>query len=337
MASLDIGLDLGTATLVAGKRDEKNLVREASLVARDKRTKEILHIGNPVIPIEGREPENIEVIRPLSNGVISNYSMTCTVIKYMLEKVTKSHVLRPQIIASIPCDTTGVESQSVIDAAIEAGARSVYLVEEPVAAALGAGIDISRPYGCLVVDIGSGSTDAAVLSMNGVVGTSSTKTAGNTFNQVIMKYMRSKHNLLIGYSTAEEIKRAIGNVWYGKNDFFVVKGRGILTGLPTKIEVSGKEIHPVLRSVALQIGRCIQRTLELTPPELAGDIRTSGLLLTGGGALLSGMNHFLESYLRVPVIIAPDPMDCVLLGALKGFSHLDTVYNGILFSEIPAI
>jgi len=331
MASLDIGIDLGTSTILAGNPSRGVIVREPSVVAVNKRTSKVIAVGHEVYKMIGRTPDHIDVVRPMRDGVISDYKMTGVLIKYILNKINRNHLIRPRLIICVPSTVTGVESQSVIDAAVEAGARQAYLIEEPVAAALGAGLDITKPVGNMIVDIGGGTSDVAVLSLKGVVCKVSVKTAGNTFDEAIAKYIRHNYNLLIGEKTAEEIKMEIGSVWDGDPDIETyAKGRDLVSGLPGKIKVTRKELVPYLREIAGVILSAAQNALERTPPELVGDIRTNGIVMTGGGALISGLDRFISKGTKVDTYIADNPVECVAIGTSKAFAYLGKLFDGFL-------
>lgn len=331
MASLDIGIDLGTSTILAGSATRGVLVREPSVVAVNKRTGKVIEIGEAVYRMIGRTPDHIEVVRPMSDGVISDYKMTGVLIRYVLEKIGRSRLIKPRLIICVPSAITGVESQSVIDAAVEAGARQVFLIEEPVAAAIGAGIDITKPVGNMIVDIGGGTSDVAVLSLKGVVCKTSIRTAGKTFDEMIIRYVRNTYGLLIGDKTAEEIKVRIGSVWKESDGAEIyAKGRDIVSGLPGKVLVRREELIPGLQEVAAQILQAAQSVLERTPPELVGDIRSNGIVMTGGGSLLNGLNEFLARGTKVRTEIAEDPVDCVAMGTARSFKYLGELYDGFL-------
>lgn len=329
MASLDIGLDLGTNTIVAGSVREGILFREPAIIAVDSNTNRILSIGGDIKKMVGREPESLKLIYPLRSGVISNYPMTRALIAHYLKLVGQNHMLKPRVIICVPSGITQVEAMSVVDATMEAGAREVHLIEEPVAAALGAGLDISRPSGKMVVDIGGGTSDAAILSMDGVVSRSSVRVAGNAFDEAIQRYMRNQHNIVIGANTAEQIKMHIGSVWQDSTNLSgVVKGRNVVTGIPDQVPISRKDLYPVLRPVAEAIGGCVQQTFEITPPELVGDIQTNGLLVTGGGGLIHGLDFLFGRILRVPTNLAENPMDCAALGTIRAFDYIGLDFDG---------
>jgi rod shape-determining protein MreB len=331
LAALDIGIDLGTSTILAGNTSRGVMIREPAVVATNKRSGKVIAVGEEVYKMIGRTPDHIEVIRPLSDGVISNYKMTGVLIRYVLQKIARNQLLKPRLIICVPSAITGVESQSVIDAAVEAGARQVYLIEEPVAAAIGAGLDITKPIGNMIVDIGGGTSDVAVLSLKGVVCKTSIKTAGRSFDEVIARHMRTNYGLLVGEKTAEEIKIQIGSVWPDSPEKeMVAKGRGLVSGLPGKVTVTRSELIPALQEVATLIFQATQSVLERTPPELVGDIRTSGIVMTGGGALLDGLNAFIGQGAKVKTSIAENPVECVAMGTARSFAYLGELFDGFL-------
>ena len=330
MSALDIGIDLGTSTILAGSAASGTLAKEPSIVAVNKKSGKVLAVGTQVYNMVGRTPDYIDVIRPLSDGVISHYKMTGTLIRHILGKIHTNRLLRPRLIICVPSAVTEVESQSIVDAAIkEAGARQVFLLEEPMAAALGAGLDISQPIGRMIVDIGGGTTDVAVLSLWGTVCKASAKVSGHSFDEVIVRHMRSHYHLLIGEKTAEEVKVKIGSVWPDNEDCETeVKGRDIVTGLPGKAMVTRAELIPALQEVAAQILQAAQSVLERTPPELVGDIRTNGLLMTGGGAMINGLDQFLSRGTTVACALAENPVECVAKGTIIGFDHRRELFEG---------
>lgn len=328
MAWLDVGIDLGTSNILASDSKREIIIREPSMVALKPRTGEIFKIGTDVQKMVGRTPGTIKIIRPLSEGVVSDFRMTEALIRHLLRKIHYNQLLKPRVCVCVPSGITGVESNAVVDAAIAAGARKVYLIEEPVAAALGAGVDISLPVGRLVVDIGGGTSDTAVLSFNGVVCKSSIRVAGVRFDDAIIKYFRSTYNLLIGEKTAEAIKIEIGSVYPDSDDpECFAKGRDLISGLPKQVLVRRSELAPVLLEIAELIVRDVQSVLEKTPPELAGDIRDGGIILTGGGALLHGMDKLIALRTRSGVVIADNAVECVAVGTARSFAYLDTLHD----------
>jgi rod shape-determining protein MreB len=320
--------------ILAGTADRGVQVREASVVAVNRKTGKVISVGNEVYKMVGRTPGHIDIIHPLSDGVISDYRMTGILIRYALEKINKNRVIRPRLIICVPSSITGLESQSIVDAAVrEAGARQVFLIEEPVAAALGAGIDITKPNGNLIVDIGGGTADIAVLSLRGVVCKASIKVAGRTLDEQVVRYIRGRYNLIIGEKMAEDIKMRVGSVWPREGDGDIriaAKGRDVVTGLPAQVEITRAELIPCLREVAEQIVGAVQSVLERTPPELASDIRTNGIFLTGGGSMISGMDRLIESSCKVTTVLADNAADCVAIGTAKSFGYLGLLYDGFL-------
>lgn len=329
MATLDIGIDLGTSTILASDSARKAIIREPSIVAVNRRTGNILNIGSEVYNMIGRTPDNIQIIHPLEEGVISDYRMTEVLIKYLLRRINYNQLLKPRLSVCVPSGITEVESKAVMKAAMASGARKVYLLEEPVAAAIGAGLNLALPTGNLIVDVGGGTCDVAVLSFNGIVCKSSVRVAGMKFDEAITKYIRNTYNLLIGEKTAEMIKIEIGSVLGdGEERETFAKGRDLISGLPKKIMIRRSELIPVLFEVAEVMVREVQSVLEKTPPELISDIRDNGLVLTGGGALIHGLDRLLERETRVPARIAENAVECVAIGTAASFRYLDTLLDG---------
>lgn len=331
MASMDIGIDLGTSTIMASDYEGRVIVREPSVVAVDLRTDTILGIGDEVYDMVGKTPSYIQVVRPLADGVISDYKMAEVLMKYLLKKICRNQIVKPRVVICVPSGTTSVESQAVIDSALVAGARKVYLIEEPVAAAIGAGIDITRPNGNLIVDIGGGTCDIAVLSLNGIVCKASTKTAGMRFDEAFVRYARNTYNLLVGEKTAEAVKIQIGSVCDQDEECGCdVKGRDLISGLPKKIPVTRSETLSVFLEPAWDIVHAVQSVLEKTPPELVGDIRTNGILLTGGGGMMRGLDKLMEEGTHVPTKVAENAAECVAVGTAKSFAYLDKLIDGFV-------
>lgn len=328
MLGTDIALDLGTSTLKVYLDGKGIVVNEPSVIATNAETDEVVATGEEAYAMTGRTSDKIIVSRPLSNGVISNFDLAQYLIGACLKKVSSSKVFMPRVVASVPCLITEVEKRAVVDAVSAAGVRKICLIEEPVAAALGAGIDISRPHGTLIVDIGGGTTDMAVLSLSGVAISRSLKVAGNTFNDSIIKYIRKKYNLIIGQRMAEQAKIAIGCV-YPREELvkFRVKGRNAMTGLPQWADISSDEMLEALIEDAMKIIRMIQEMLEKTPPELIGDVYTDGMILTGGSAKLFGFDRLISRKAKIPVMIADEPQVCVAMGAGKAIRFIDDMEN----------
>ncbi len=327
----DIGIDLGTATVAVAVRGKGIITREPSVVAMDKNTGRLLKVGAAAQRMLGRTPGNIVAIHPLQGGVISDFDMTERMVRELLRKVTSFSLLKPRVVVSVPSGITEVEERAVIDAGIRAGARKVYLMESPVAAAMGAGVDISKAEGHMVVDVGAGTTDIAVVSLSGVVQSESIKTAGDAFDEAIIKYIRKKHNLLVGKTTAEELKKSIGCVFPKPDEMSVeVKGRCLMTGLPRMVSVSSTEMIDAFDEVSEQILEAIHRVLENTQPELVADISENGIVITGGGALLWGFDRLIESSTSIRTRIADDADMCVAYGLNKALDMINDMQEGPL-------
>ena len=317
--SNDIGIDLGTASILVYVKGKGVVLKEPSVAAIDSDTGRILSIGEEARLMIGRTPGNIVAIRPLRQGVISDYTVTEKMIKYFINKAIGRHTFRkPRVAVCIPSGATEVEKKAVEDAAYQAGARDVAIIEEPVAAAIGAGIDISKPAGNMIVDIGGGTTDIAVISLGGPVVSTSLKIAGDDFDEAIIRYMRKKHNLLIGERTAEDIKIQIGAA-YKRPEMVTmeVRGRNLVTGLPKTIIVTSDETLDAIQENALQIVESVHSVLERTPPELAADIFDRGIVMTGGGSLMWGLDKLIQEKTGINTVIADDPMTAVAIGTGK--------------------
>lgn len=319
MLGSDIGIDLGTASVLVYIKGKGVVLKEPSVVAIDRDTKKVKAIGEEARFMLGRTPGNIMAIRPLRQGVISDYDITEKMMKYFIQKAGGKRFFRkPRISVCIPSAATEVEKRAVEEATYNAGAREVAIIEEPIAAAIGAGIDISKPCGNMIVDIGGGTSDVAVISLGGSVVSASVKVAGDDFDDAIIKYMRKKHNLLIGEMTAEEIKIKIGSAFKRPEIVTLdVRGRNLLTGLPNTITVTSDETLEALELPCKQIVDSVHQVLEKTPPELAADIADRGIVLTGGGALLWGMEQLLEAKTGINTMTAENPMNCVAIGTGK--------------------
>ena len=322
----DIGIDLGTATVIAYVKGKGIVLREPSVVAVDNNTGEVVAVGGEARRMLGRTPGNIVATRPLRDGVISDYTVTEKMLKYFINKVGGKTLFAPRIMICIPSRVTEVEKKAVIDAATQAGARKVYLIEEPIAAAIGAGIDISKPCGNMVVDIGGGTTDIAVISLGGSVVSTSIKVAGDKFDEYLAKYIKKKYNLAIGERTAEELKVNVGCVYPKIQDVEMdVRGRDLTTGLPTTITIHSSEMLEALQEQAMMIVDAVHSVLERTPPELAADISDKGIYMTGGGCLIDGLDKLLQEKTGINVMIAQDTVSCVALGTGKALDNLDTL------------
>ena len=322
----DIGIDLGTATVIAYVKGKGIVLREPSVVAVDNNTGDVVAVGNEARRMLGRTPGNIVATRPLRDGVISDYTVTEKMLKYFINKVGAKGLFSPRIMICIPSRVTEVEKKAVLDAATQAGARKVYLIEEPIAAAIGAGIDISKPCGNMVVDIGGGTTDIAVISLGGSVVSTSIKVAGDKFDEAIVKYLKKKYNIMVGERTAEDLKVNIGCVYPKIQDIEMdVRGRDLITGLPSTITVHSSEMLEALKEPAYAIIDAVKSVLEKTPPELAADISDKGIYMTGGGCLIDGLDKLIGQETGINVMIAQDTVSCVALGTGKALDTLDTL------------
>ncbi len=328
----DIGIDLGTSSVLIYMRGKGVVLREPSVVAIDTKGGKILAVGSTASKMLGRTPGNIVALRPLQDGVISDYEITEKMLRYFFRKaIVRRFGRKPRVIVCVPSGVTEVEKRAVLDASYEAGARRTYLIEEAIAAAIGAGIDISKPYGNMVVDIGGGTTDIAVISLGGAVVTDSIKVAGDTFDDSIIRYMRKTYNLLIGDRTAERMKINIGSAIPRKEDAVMeVTGRNLISGLPRTIVVSSQEMVEALQEPLETIVETIHSVLEQTPPELSSDISEIGITMTGGGSLLYGLDKLLEDRLKIKINVVDDPLSCVAIGTGKALQDID------LYTDTPA-
>lgn len=325
--SHDVGIDLGTSTVLVYVKGKGIVLREPSVVAIDKNTNKILQVGDEARRMIGRTPGNIVAIRPLRDGVISNFDITEEMLRYFLRKVVGRRMFfKPRVIVCVPSGVTDVERRSVIEASNDAGARSTYIIEEPIAAAIGAGIDIGAPYGTMVLDIGGGTTDVAVISLGNGVVTESIKIAGDKFDEYIVKYMKKKHNLLIGERTAEEIKIGVGSAFPRKEQAYMdVTGRNMITGLPRTVNVGSNEMIEALEEPLQTILDTVHNVLEKTPPELSADITENGICMTGGGALLYGLDRLVAEHTKISCYVAEDAVSCVALGTGKALDNIDAM------------
>ncbi len=326
----DIGIDLGTASVLVYIKGKGVVLNEPSVVAIDKNTGRLLKVGAEAQAMLGRTPGNIVAIRPLREGVISDYDMTERMLKEFIHKVTGGFQLfKPRVISCVPSGITEVEERAVVDAGIQAGARRVYLIEEPVAAAIGAGIDIAKPDGHMVVDIGGGTTDIAVISLSGVVESASIKVAGDQFNEAIVKYMRRKHNVLVGERTAEMMKMRIGCVFPKEEETSIdVKGRCLLTGLPKTLTVTSTEMLEAFEEPVERVLEAVHGVLERTPPELVADISDNGIVMTGGGSLVDGFDKLITARTGIHTMVADDAISCVAEGTGKSLDSLNAMTDG---------
>ncbi len=320
----EIGIDLGTANVLVYIKGKGIVLQEPSVVAIDRNTDKVLAVGEDARRMLGRTPGNIVAIRPLKDGVISDYDVTERMLKHFINKTCgKRRFFRPKIMVCVPSGVTEVERRAVIDASMEAGGAKTFIIEEPIAAAIGAGLDIEKPDGNMVIDIGGGTTDIAVISLGGVVVSKSIKIAGDTLDQAIIRYMRKNHNLLIGERTAEEMKINIGTAYPRvKSASMDCRGRDLITGLPRFKTVTSEEMMEAILEPVNAISDAVHAVLEKTPPELSSDISNCGIVMTGGGALLHGLNKLLESRTGIPVYIAEDAVSCVAKGTGMSLDHM---------------
>ena len=331
MFSKDIGIDLGTANVLIYIKGQGIVLNEPSVVVIDEDTKRPVAVGTQAKEMLGRTPGQVRAIRPMKDGVIADFEITEIMLNHFIRKVHgKSFFARPRILICCPSNITQVEKNAIREAAEKTGARKVYLEEEPKVAAIGAGLDISKPSGNMVIDIGGGTTDVAVLSLGGVVNSASIKVAGNVFDSDIIKYIREKYKLLVGEVTAEDIKFKIGTVFPGsREEKMDVRGRDLVTGLPHTITISSDEMEEALRESAYVVVNTAKSVLEQTPPELSADIIDKGIVLTGGGSLLDGFDKLLSHELKVPVYLAESPLTCVVEGTGVLLNNIPILENGL--------
>jgi len=322
--SNDLAIDLGTANTLIYIKGKGIVCSEPSVVAINNDTKEVLAVGNEAKSMLGRTPANIVAIKPMEDGVIANFEVTEKMIRYFIQKVHKrKSLIRPRIIICVPSGVTQVEKRAVKDSAIQAGAREVYLIEEPMAAAIGAGLPIEEPCGNMIVDIGGGTTEVAVISLSGIVYSNSVRIGGDEMDEAIVNYIKRKYNLLIGTYTAEQIKIKIGSAFELEESLTIeIKGRDLVNGIPKTIEVTDSEIREAIEYAVSKIIEAIKVALEKTPPELSADIVDRGIVLTGGGALLRGLDKRLSAETGLPIIIADDPLTAVALGSGKALDEI---------------
>lgn len=326
MFNKDIGIDLGTANVLIHIKGRGVVLDEPAVVAIQSETKQVLEVGEEARRMVGRTPGNIVAIRPLRDGVIADFEITEMMLKHFIQKVGgRKWYSHPRILICAPTNITSVEQKAIREAAERSGAKEVFLEEEPKAAAIGAGMDIFQPSGNMVVDIGGGTTDIAVLSMGDIVTSQSVKVAGDKFDSAIIKYIKDKYKLLIGERTAEDVKMKIGTVYHGRKDEIDIRGRDMVSGLPLTVTIHSGEVREALWDAIAAIIAAAKTVLERTPPELSADIIDKGVILTGGGALLHGLDTLMSEELKVPVLIAEDPMHCVVKGTGLMLDNLDKV------------
>ena len=333
--SVDIGVDLGTANILVYLKGSGIVLREPSVVAIDRNTNKILAIGEEAKTMLGRTPGNIVAIRPLREGVIADYDMTQSMLENVIQRVAgKSLFFKPRVVICIPSGVTTVEKRAVLEAAIQSGASKTYLVEEPIAAAMGAGLEISESRGAMVVDIGGGTTDIAVMSLGGVVVSDSLRVGGDKFDEAIVRFVKKERNVLIGEPTAEEIKIKVATVFKGNRQTEIeVRGRDLVSGLPTTIKLTSDEIYRALKEPVATLVSCVRSVLEKTPPELSSDIIDRGIVLTGGGALLDGMPELLQAETGIATIVADRPLECVAVGTGKVLSSLQKLKDSVVITH----
>ncbi|MBT2754575.1 rod shape-determining protein [Mesobacillus foraminis] len=327
----DLGIDLGTANTLIYVKGKGIVVREPSVVAFQTDTKSIVAVGNDAKNMIGRTPGNVVALRPMKDGVIADYETTETMMKYYIKQATKNKGLfagKPYVMVCVPSGITAVEERAVIDATRQAGARDAFTIEEPFAAAIGANLPVWEPTGSMVVDIGGGTTEVAIISLGGIVTSQSIRIAGDEMDDAIINYIRKNYNLMIGERTAEAIKMEIGAAGEPEGiENMEIRGRDLLTGLPKTIEITADEISKALHDTVYAIVDAVKLTLENTPPELAADIMDRGIVLTGGGALLRNLDKVIAEETKMPVLIAEDPLDCVAVGTGKALDHIDLFKN----------
>jgi rod shape-determining protein MreB len=329
--SKDMGIDLGTANTLIYVKGKGIILREPSVVAiKNDNTKQVLAVGDEAKEMIGRTPGNIVAIRPLKDGVIADFDVTQTMLKMFIRKVTNnSSFVRPRIVVCFPSGVTEVEKRAIEEATKQAGAREVYLMEEPMAAAVGAGLPVNEPTGSMVVDIGGGTTEVAIISLGGIVTSKSLRVAGDELDQSIVSYIKKEYNLMIGERTAEQIKVQIGSAYPTEEEKTMdIKGRDLISGLPKVVTISSSEIREALKEPVFAIIDAIKSTLEKTPPELAADVMDKGIMLTGGGAMLQGLDMLINKETHMPVHIAENPLDCVAIGAGKALEQIDKLGTG---------
>lgn len=331
--SQDIGIDLGTANTLVHVKGKGIVLREPSVVAIRKDTSAVLAVGAEAKSMIGRTPGNIVAIRPMKDGVIADFEIAQAMLKYFINKAKNSSGLsKPRVVVGVPSGVTEVEKRAVIDASVQAGAREAYLIEEPMAAAIGAGLPVEEATGSMVVDIGGGTTEIAVISLGGIVTSTSLRVAGDALDSAIIHYIKQKYSLMIGERTAEEIKCTIGNAMVSEDmePEFEIRGRDLVTGLPKTLAIKPEEMTEALADPVQKIINVVKTTLERTPPELAADILDRGIVLTGGGALLHNLDKLLSQETGMPVIIADDPLSCVGEGTGKSLENINLLNNVVI-------
>jgi len=330
----DIGIDLGTASVLVFVKGKGVVLKEPSVVAINVDNNKILEVGNSAREMIGKTPGSIVAIRPLKDGVISDFDITEKMLKYFIKKVTGAAFFHPRVIVCVPSGVTEVEKRAVIDACNNAGSKKTYLIEEPVAAAIGAGLDIGLPNGNMIIDIGGGTTDIAVISLGGIVVSKSIKVAGDKCDEAIQRYIRKKYNVTIGLRSAEELKINIGTaIAVDEEKYMNINGKNLVTGLPKEITVSSSDMLEALEECVTSIADAVHNVFEKTPPELSSDISNKGIIMTGGGSLIYGLNELIIERTGVDCVIAEDPISCVALGTGKSLEHIDSMNDTLLSDE----
>ena len=330
---MDIGIDLGTASVLVYVKNKGIVLSEPSVVSIDKNSGKLLKVGKEAQNMLGRTPGNIQAVRPLKDGVISQYEITFKMLQHFLKKAGAGQLIKPRVIVCVPSGITEVEERAVYDASIQAGAKRVYLIEESIAAALGAEIDISLPKGNMIIDIGGGTTDIAILSMGGIVASESVRVGGDRFDEAIIKYVKKKYNILIGERTAEEVKKKIGCVWTRDDEDeqeIEVKGRCLIEGLPKIIRINSQEVLEALEEPITAIIEAICEVLERIPPELVMDVSKNGIIITGGGAQIYGIDKLVTNVTSIPSKVADDPLHCVIKGVGKALNNINNIPEGVV-------
>jgi rod shape-determining protein MreB len=323
----DIGIDLGTANTLVHLKGKGIVIREPSVVAINRKNNEVLAVGDAAKDMIGRTPGNIVAIRPMKDGVIADFLITQSMLKYFIKQAMTGNVIgKPRVVICVPCGVTEVEKRAVEEATIHAGAKEAYLIEEPMAAAIGANLPVEEPSGSMVVDIGGGTSEVAVISLGGIVTSKSLRIAGDELDEAIIHYIKKEYNLMIGERTAEDIKVSIGAAYpKDKEEFKEIRGRDLISGLPKNITVTSTEITEAIKEPINAIVDAIKYTLEKTPPELAADIMDKGIMLTGGGGMLNGLDRLIREETGMPVSVAENPLDCVALGTGKVLEEIEVL------------
>ena len=332
---MDIGIDLGTASVLVYIKGKGIVINEPSVVAIDINTNKILEVGEEARKMLGRTPGNIVAIRPLRDGVISDFDITEKMLKYFIKKAVGNSIIKPRVIICVPSGVTDVEKRAVLEASMNAGAKKTYLIEEPVAAAIGAGLDITKPSGHMIIDMGGGTTDIAVISLGGIVVSRSIKVAGDKCDDAIVRYVRKKYNVMIGLRSAEELKMSIGAAFPAEEEMYMeVRGRNLVTGLPVNLTISTSDMLEALEETITSIADAVHSVLEKTPPELAADISEKGIIMTGGGCLIQGLDKLLEKRTGLVVHIAEDAVSCVAKGTGQSLEHMDVLKDSLITDNI---